>query len=976
MKIPTHKLDRIIVAPLQSNFIQGAAPPDFPTQRGAFITSRLLVMCYLVVERYSVCRCLYYQHSVDYCSAHGTKNHPVQERTVLVGYSCENHTHAEQQAATLWSSGYAGYSDSGYGTRDHGSRREAHQDSSYQGVKITSATALRTLEIAQLVEDDDKSTEIFDGSVLETVTTQTTVENDSRQETKPHDIANYASNLDDLRSRLRRPCQYITSLQELEKKVWKTSTISMYTSLDPNSPSSDLYKKSYGGVEDYIPYPLVPSELQDVIPNRLSDDPFPEDPTNTSDEEITALCQATTDLVAASHLNAIRMCRNVLLRTFLNLKLLQQAGFCAGSFSIIVLDKTRYNVALLLPIENTDLIAFLFELEYILRDSASLVLNTAASETSLDLDRQFVLLSTPMIQQYCRTLLRIDQEDLPLSSFGVVNVLRTLVLMLDLAVASYAGAHCSDTLSEFLSPADDVITLLQPFEDCSDALKRYYSVELRRCKFQCLDSFHGGRGAWVFSSPGCQPSQPLYFSATIDGFSDIWGPLWKLKDQSNPEKYTAYVVGSGSIVRWSYDVTKSPELRDEIFCHWVCNQDLENDEPYISHRKASFPNVAFDGTERLLIGASWYMNPRCSNPISAVRTQLQEAGRLCMVGTSKPYHYNDSNQYQLQLGYSGVNASATRQYKRIPGQSLKEILIELWAMEPEIRDPRLLEDLHGVEISMCTYNAQRVSLSQILRLQCMHHLLRDFTWRDPDYRTEHFLTLEDILRPKRLLDAQFKERFDYAVMLGLKMLSKTGVDREDNLRVFLSSAYTPKPELATMVPKEHSWIGFLRDTMTECAMVAFGDACLGFDCDSGITCGYSKPGCSALRSAIIPHSSTVAPLRQEKPGESSENIQPKNQSWNVSSIEIGKDFSLGERGRLRLKSNLNGRALLVGWSSQSMKMIFKGKLSRELVHREYTEINHNVEEEVAPPVPIFVISDKTREGTEFKPTMLSRMHRR
>ncbi|KAF8858889.1 hypothetical protein BDZ45DRAFT_590482 [Acephala macrosclerotiorum] len=38
-------------------------------------------MCYLVVERYSVCRCLYYQHSVDMCSAYGTKNHPIQERT-------------------------------------------------------------------------------------------------------------------------------------------------------------------------------------------------------------------------------------------------------------------------------------------------------------------------------------------------------------------------------------------------------------------------------------------------------------------------------------------------------------------------------------------------------------------------------------------------------------------------------------------------------------------------------------------------------------------------------------------------------------------------------------------------------------------------------------------------------------------------------------------------------------------------------
>ncbi|KAA8565271.1 hypothetical protein EYC84_010996 [Monilinia fructicola] len=49
-------------------------------------------MCYLVVERYSVCRCLYYQHSVDMCAAYGTQGHGIQERTVLVGYACEKHS--------------------------------------------------------------------------------------------------------------------------------------------------------------------------------------------------------------------------------------------------------------------------------------------------------------------------------------------------------------------------------------------------------------------------------------------------------------------------------------------------------------------------------------------------------------------------------------------------------------------------------------------------------------------------------------------------------------------------------------------------------------------------------------------------------------------------------------------------------------------------------------------------------------------
>jgi len=82
-------------------------------------------MCYLVVERYSVCRCLYYKHSVDMCAAYGTQGHPVEERTVLVGYACERHSGYQQQE----SSSQETYSDSGYNTASHGSHRHSSRRS-------------------------------------------------------------------------------------------------------------------------------------------------------------------------------------------------------------------------------------------------------------------------------------------------------------------------------------------------------------------------------------------------------------------------------------------------------------------------------------------------------------------------------------------------------------------------------------------------------------------------------------------------------------------------------------------------------------------------------------------------------------------------------------------------------------------------------------------------------------------------------
>lgn len=54
-------------------------------------------MCIQVVELYSVCRCLYYRHAVDPCSARGQRGHTITEKTVLVGYACEQHSRRQQE---------------------------------------------------------------------------------------------------------------------------------------------------------------------------------------------------------------------------------------------------------------------------------------------------------------------------------------------------------------------------------------------------------------------------------------------------------------------------------------------------------------------------------------------------------------------------------------------------------------------------------------------------------------------------------------------------------------------------------------------------------------------------------------------------------------------------------------------------------------------------------------------------------------
>ena len=56
------------------------------------------IMCMRVVEIYSVCKCVYFTHGIDQCSAYG--RHAVEDRIVLVGHSCPSHSGTGFQYST------------------------------------------------------------------------------------------------------------------------------------------------------------------------------------------------------------------------------------------------------------------------------------------------------------------------------------------------------------------------------------------------------------------------------------------------------------------------------------------------------------------------------------------------------------------------------------------------------------------------------------------------------------------------------------------------------------------------------------------------------------------------------------------------------------------------------------------------------------------------------------------------------------
>ncbi|KAK4246769.1 hypothetical protein C7999DRAFT_41839 [Corynascus novoguineensis] len=101
-------------------------------------------MCYQLVELYSACRCLYYQHAVDRCAAYGRPGHGIQMRTILVGYACSEHT---SHAAGYDYSYSTHYSDSGYysGRSSKSSRGHYRDWASYlYSFRVKSPVLVRT----------------------------------------------------------------------------------------------------------------------------------------------------------------------------------------------------------------------------------------------------------------------------------------------------------------------------------------------------------------------------------------------------------------------------------------------------------------------------------------------------------------------------------------------------------------------------------------------------------------------------------------------------------------------------------------------------------------------------------------------------------------------------------------------------------------------------------------------------------------
>ena len=674
------------------------------------------------------------------------------------------------------------------------------------------------------------------------------------------------------------------------------------------------------------------TELNDFDQSLLNG---PEPYLKTGEHNLNEFLQLRYDLQESCFIMA-RVCCNV--------SILQKEGICQNGISLIALYHLRPEVASLqfLKVPQITKLASLFYSVY--------------DAVSWGFDVQRIIPQVTITGNSDALLLALlgDMETIAdnfadwlfgsSSTVGfqrLVSVCRVISHVLDLAVVTYCGNHLSSLDRRFFGRD------IQRFEIHQPDAREKFCVIVKRRSLSCLDSFLHGKQVWVFhygedALKSSLEDTRLCLSTTIEAFADIWGPVWKTMSKNGDENLVLrYNVGLGVIVSWS---SHSPKvLQGEVLCHWASSVDVIAETAAINVK--SHPRLVIGGP-----GVRITANETCKSSINSLIESLQSQGCLRPCGTAKARRYKDSEGVQIQIGHFGLQVGYQATYKYRPGTTWKERIIERWKMEPDKRNPRLLEYKCGVEVSLCTLNTRRRRLLHVLASKTMRCYLSSMIFEWPDQQCENAfynaLNSEDIQAFYNLyvLRKDWRNALGLAVSWCFEELLHTGVDSSGDLQAFYSSSAFGEQEWWTTIRhKDNTWVGMLKDT-EHCATMAIAtESCFEFTEYPGQHC-RQRPGhgdqFSIFETKLVGGCVDVL----EMPGRACSSNQK---------------LSIGPAGSLKILSRLLGGGLLVHWKDRPFYNLGRTPkmLSRVLADVEYNELmRDHFLEDAEKGIPIFVAS--------------------
>ncbi|KAH7410691.1 hypothetical protein BKA64DRAFT_741346 [Cadophora sp. MPI-SDFR-AT-0126] len=698
--------------------------------------------------------------------------------------------------------------------------------------------------------------------------------------------------------RFEQPVKYFRELNELGCRIYENSLFQRYIDGTKHQPFDSK-------ITFEVPFTEQASIELSKWPEILW---FCGEVTNAANEQV-VVHQGTTHVVAnglydhvLTQLKHLIECRNIMSRVWENIRLMRTAQYCDEFISLLVLDRTRRDVARLVRIEcgTIEKLATEFEscLYQVVCDQPKMVLGGKVITYAKD------------VSTTCRQLLA--DAGLEFQGLFMEDLWRCTVHLLDMAALSYAGTHTQSLGNESVT----AVVLPGAFFET-----QYYIF--RRRKFSCLSNFLGGREAWVLEDIGSwildihkhfpdmiqvRDLPPLFLSTEAMTFGDIWGPMWKRCMVGNEDVIMSYDVGGGAIIPWTLASENTVKVeKGEVFCHWMArNVECENESLAASR--------TFLETDILLIGAPIQLrsNDRCQVSSEEIREQLRNSESFSHLGAARACWRQETRTFTAAVTPPHLAFGFQQAYKLNEGRSMKNAFIENWMNNPESRSVRSLELRLGLEVSTCTYNARRVRIIELFETNTMVNHLRDtsLNWKTQNQRARflHALLDDNHKAFRDLWDTQpsWRPELGNAISCGLSMLRCTGKTKNDELQLFWVPERNQPGVCATLRANDITWIGFLEETIDSGVMAVLENRCLELPpltrASRDIFSRFqNKP---VLQTAIHLNDACIPKSLQ---GRYRESRNPKSKYkgyWQIKYVEKGDMFSFGPRSRLETIARL------------------------------------------------------------------------
>ena len=464
--------------------------------------------------------------------------------------------------------------------------------------------------------------------------------------------------------------------------------------------------------------------------------------------------------------------------------------------------------------------------------------------------------------------------------------------VLALALSSYAGSHVSN-FSKFLRQAGYESFLIKP------------NLAFRQQPLACLHGYLGSP-AWIFGSPYSVDGE-FQVAISINAFADLWGPIWIVPADS-PGYIRHICTERGFLQR-----TSSPEEENgtEIPCHWfaasagfngtMVPESQELFRPSTSNTSLKTPHFAVNlaptipENSRLLIGTPTESTQKiCRSAgvaLPATRNSSQteapygmtiygsccvdlskfiDLNSLQLSGVREEAYMDDSYSFSIVGGnYFTLGISKTR--KRIPGTKYKDQLLE-WLSKPNPKERILpLLKIHaGLEVSICTGNARRVTLWEVLRLastlrrSLVPSGLANSTGIDCSHHvgdTKCLMHCWNSRSSSSIDTGEWEQRDDYwqTVANALVLLNHTGVDPQGYLRAYWPYSSVPHtyPIKRECSEAKNYWIPMVTDSPVAATFATMTPRCLRYHARDDMAKEIHANGCSGTKRSVVSQDITL-----------------------------------------------------------------------------------------------------------------------